>query len=107
MIKFLLLLLSLALVLQNTCPYGFAAKTAFVAPQTHDCPLKKDHHALSKEGDSVDGNSGKILFSAFVFSIPDVQTVILCSQVNVDYTPLSPDNYKNPFKEPSVKPPAA
>lgn len=56
MITFLLLLLSLALVLQNTCPYGFAAKTAFVAPHTHDCPLKKDHQAPSKEGDSVDGN---------------------------------------------------
>ena len=105
--RLLLFLLAFSLVLQNTCPYGFAAKTAFAAPHTHDCPLKKDHHSPSKEGDSVDGNSGKVLFPAFVFSVPDVQTVILCSQVDVDYTPLSSDNYKDPFKEPSAKPPAA
>ena len=47
----LILLVALALVIQNTCPYGLAEKTAVAAPFTHDCPLKQ-HHAKDSEGKS-------------------------------------------------------
>ena len=107
MIKLLLLLLSLAILSQNTCPYGFAAKTEFAASHTHDCPLKKSHHSSSKGQDSLDGSAGKVLYPGFVFSISDTRIVILDSHMNTDYIPLSPVHYTDPLREPSTRPPAA
>ena len=107
LMRLFLFLLAFSLVLQNTCPYGFAAKTAFAAPQAHDCPFKKSHHAPQKDRDSVDDNPVKPLYPAFVFSIPDTQVAALCYQMKPEYAALSSDNYKDPFKEPLIKPPVA
>jgi len=96
-----------SLVMQNTCPYGFAAKTAFVAPLAHDCPLNKSHHSPAKERGSVDDNRGKALYPSFVFSVPDSQTVISRFQTHTEYTALPSDNYKDYFREPSTQPPVA
>jgi hypothetical protein len=107
LILLLLFILVISLVLQNTCPYGFAAKTAFVAHHTHDCPLKKSHHSPAKEQNSVDDNPGKLLYPSFIFSIPDTQTVVSRFQMNTEYTVLYFDNYKDHFREPSTRPPVA
>lgn len=57
MVRFLVFLIGLSLAIQNTCPYGWAAKTAFISPdksQCSHCPLK------SKEGTKPDaGNDFK------------------------------------------------
>lgn len=103
----LLFLLVIALVLQNTCPYSFASRTAFIAPHTHDCPLQKSPHNPAKDRDSVDDNPGKLLYPSFVFSVPDAQAIIYRSQINSEYTALSSDSYKDPLKEPSIKPPVS
>ena len=107
LIRLLLFLLVISLVLQNTCPYGFASKSAFAAPHMHDCPLKKSHHNPAKDLDSVDDNPGKLLYPSFVFSIPDTHAVISRFQANTEYMALSFDNYKDHFTEPSIKPPVA
>lgn len=101
----LFFLLAFSLVLQNTCPHGFAAKTVFAAPQTHDCPFKKSHNTPGKDHDSVDDNSGRPLYPAFVLSVPDVRPIIFRIKKDSDYMPLSSAGYKDPFKEPSLKPP--
>ncbi len=105
MMRILLLLLTFSIVLQNTCPYGFAAKTSFAAPQTHECPMKKGGHSPAEERDSVDGNTDKTLYPAFVLSLPELQDIMPCSQMNSAYTPLPSGNYKNPFKDPLGRPP--
>jgi hypothetical protein len=105
--RLLLFVLFLSLVLQNTCPYGFAAKTAFVATQTHDSPQSKNHHSPDKDRDSADNTLGRMLHPAFVLSLPDNQTIVLCSQMKAEYTTLSPENYKDFIKEPFTKPPVA
>ncbi len=105
LMRLLLFLLVFSLVLQNTCPHGFAGKTAFAAPHTHDCPSKKSHHAPVKDRDSVDDTTVKLLHPAFVFSLPEVQKIMLYSQQNTAFTLLSSDSYKDPFKKPSIKPP--
>ncbi|MBI5741337.1 MAG: hypothetical protein HZA16_11550 [Nitrospirae bacterium] len=107
LMRLLLFLLAVSLVLQNTCPYGYAAKTAFVAPLTHDCPMNKSHHSPSKERGSVDDNQGKALYPLFVFSVPDSRTVISSFQTHAEYTALSSGNYKDHFREPSIQPPVA
>jgi len=107
LMRLILFLLVISLVLQNTCPYGYAAKTAFAASHTHDCPMKKSHHSPAKDRDSVDDNPGKALYPSFVFSVPDKQAVIFRFQTNTEYTALSSVNYKDHFREPSTKPPAA
>jgi hypothetical protein len=103
----LLSVLFLSLVLQNTCPYGFEAKTAFAAARAPDCPHSGSHHAPDKDQDSGSDNPGVPLYPAFVLSIPVNQTIVLCSQIEAEYTPLSSDHYKDFHKEPSTKPPLA
>jgi hypothetical protein len=39
--RYLIALIVLTITIQNTCPFGYAAKTAFAAPHAHHCPLKE------------------------------------------------------------------
>jgi hypothetical protein len=103
----LISVLFLSLILQNTCPYGFEAKTAFVAIQAPVCPHSGSHHIPDKDQDSADNNPDRPFHRAFVLSIPDNQTIVLCSQMETEYTILSSENYKDFLKEPSIKPPLA
>ena len=99
----LLFLLSLSLILQNTCPYGFAGKTAFAARQTHACPF---HHQPIQGKSAVDDNSNKIhpaFVIAFFFDKPMIQHFAL----NSAYVIFFSDKYINPFKDPLTKPPVA
>jgi hypothetical protein len=105
--RLLLFIVFLTLVLQNTCPYGFAAKTAFVATHSHDCPQSKSHHSPDKDRDSADDSPGGPLHPAFVLSISDNQTIVLCSQMKAEYTILSSENYRDFIKELATKPPVA
>jgi hypothetical protein len=107
LMRLLLFILVISLVLQNTCPYGFASKTAFTAPHAHDCPLKKSHHSPAKEQNTVDDNPGNLLYPSFIFSIPDTQPVLSRFQMNTEYTVLYSDDYKDYFREPSTRPPVA
>jgi hypothetical protein len=103
----LLSLLFLSLVLQNTCPYGFEAKTAFAAVQAPDCPHSKSRHSPEKDRDSADDNLRRPLHPAFVLSVPVNQTIVICSQMEAEYTILSSGNYKDFLKAPATKPPLA
>jgi hypothetical protein len=51
MVKLLVIvpLIVLGIVLQNTCPFGLAGKTALASPIVHHCPLK-DHHKPCNSG---------------------------------------------------------
>ncbi|HEX8949985.1 MAG TPA: hypothetical protein VF790_13535 [Dissulfurispiraceae bacterium] len=102
--RLLLFFLALALVVQNTCPYGFAAKTGFAAPHTHACPLKASrHHGPAKERDT----SGKATYPAFVVTVAEARPCIRRFHIDTNYTLFVPDIYKAPCKEPLHKPPAA
>jgi hypothetical protein len=102
-IMMLLFLLSVSLVLQNTCPYGFAAKTAFAASHTHACPL---HHSPPGGTSAVDDNSNKV-HPAFVIAFPFVKPAIQRFALSSAYVIFSFDKYINPFKDPLTKPPVA
>lgn len=48
---FLVMLIAFAIIIQNTCPYGLAEKTAVASHYVHDCPMKT-HHAKDTGGKS-------------------------------------------------------
>jgi len=100
----LLFFLAISLVIQNTCPYGLAAKTGFIAKETHHCHCKKYPSSKPEADDSakkVISQAGQI----FVFIIggsinpaPPSSPEISCSFQEANF-------YKNIFSEPAVKPP--
>jgi hypothetical protein len=104
LLRMFLLLLSFSLIVQNTCPYGFAAKTAFAAQHTHQCPFHRYPH---KGQGAVDDNSNKVIYPAFAMVAPFVQPSIHYFPESTDYFLFSSDRYSNPFKKPLIKPPVA
>jgi len=102
----LILFLMVSFIVQNTCPYGLAAKTAFATPHTHDCPLKKSHDKSSGGQDSFDTTHGKILNAAFVLLSPATHSVMQPDMTNAYYVKFTSNSYANHFKEPLFKPPA-
>jgi hypothetical protein len=72
MVKGLIALIVLAIVVQNTCPYGYAGKTAVAATLVHDCPLK--NHQPSKSDSPDNFTEGfKNLNHAYVFTSGGVE----------------------------------
>jgi len=102
LIRLLLFLISFSLILQNTCPCGFAAKTAFASPQMHACP---SHHSPCKGQRAVDSDANKIIYPAFVMSVPFAQPAIERFTMSTVYVLFSSDVYTNPFKKSLIKPP--
>jgi len=102
--RILLFLLALSLILQNTCPYGFAAKTGFAIQYSHQCPFHR--HQTTEQG-TVDDNSNKVIYPAFVMVTPFVQPSIEGFPISTGCSFLSSGGYTNPFKEPRIKPPRA
>lgn len=100
-------LLAFSLMVQNTCPLGFAGKTAFAAFYAHDCPYQKDQQAPDRDQDSVGDKTVKLLYPSFLFSVPDVQRIMLCFQENTAYPLLFEEYYNDPSREPAIKPPLA
>ncbi|MBF0464726.1 MAG: hypothetical protein HQK88_09190 [Nitrospirae bacterium] len=106
MMKTIVFLIACALMLQNTCVYGFAAKSGFIAAKVHNCEFKKCCHNCSKKKDTVNEKAGKIFHQTFVLTIPEVKTVSRCFPVRNNYFFNSSDIYKDPFLNPFQKPPA-
>ncbi|HAK88353.1 MAG: hypothetical protein A2077_05035 [Nitrospirae bacterium GWC2_46_6] len=100
----LVLLLALALAVQNTCPFGLAAKTGFVSPQMPDCPCAKkaaQKTAAGQNAEHVVSNSGHL----FVF-IGQGRMVVLPPQVSQRSCAACPAGfYRNISLNPPEKPP--
>jgi hypothetical protein len=103
--KILIALIVLAIALQNTCPHGWAGKTAFVSPHTSPCPMK-EHHQSSKQNNDDDAKKD--------FSNINQMFVIHVSEPYNTATVLAPavrtlfpetDQFNNICLEPLLKPP--
>jgi hypothetical protein len=104
--KTIVFLLVCALVLQNTCVYGFAAKTGFIAAAAHNCHLQKPLYNCSKNQDTVNEKTVKIFNQTFVLIIAEVKTLNHRLPVNFNYFFISSDIYTDPFLKLFQKPPA-
>lgn len=99
-LRFLIALLALAITVQNTCPYGYAGKSAVAAPYVHTCPLKDRLPAMPGGRNTVESNFQDldhpfILVSApvgvaFQLSAPAREPVIIMSPRREDIFPDPP-----------------
>jgi len=104
--RFLIFLVAFAIILQNTCPYGWAGKTAFAASHVSHCPMK-DRQRPAKTNDRDDVK--KELSNAkqtFVFSVgTSGNTFRLLALISCTIS-VKTDNVKDVFSEPLLRPPA-
>jgi len=102
--RLLLLFLAFSLLIQNTCPYGFAAKTGFIAKENHHCHCKKYPSSKPEADDSakkVISQTGQI----FVFIVGDSINPAPLSFPEISCSLQEMNLYKNISSEPAVKPP--
>lgn len=109
--KFGLLILALTatLVIQNTCPQGWAAKTAFgtcgQARQSSHCPM---HEQQKSAKHASDESSKKELSNAkqiFVLGITRPENSFQIFAPAISLSPVKPDLFRNISSEPLFRPP--
>jgi len=101
----LILLIGFSLAIQNTCPYGLAAKTGFASPRMHQCCCSKKAAEQSKTAE----NTSKRIFLAtgpsFVF-IGQKRTFTYLPYVSPVVCTASSENfYQSISLNPPEKPP--
>jgi hypothetical protein len=106
--KVLIFLIAFAIIIQNTCPYGWAAKTAFFSPYSSHyahCPMKEDRQPAKSETRHNVKKDLSNINPLFVTDIgkPDDACQILSP---IDHAPYAKsDHLKDVYLEPPLRPP--
>ncbi len=102
----IIFLLAFALLIQNTCPHGYAGKSTVTSACAH-CPLK---HSLVAASPSVHtqlaSDSSGIHFPMFVFSVPKTIHTFQLSPIETAQ-PVLIDRYKDALPDELLRPPQA
>ena len=104
-LRSIIFLLAFALLIQNTCPHGFAGKTA-VARVCASCPMK-DKLMASRDGqDKIASDSSSTHFPLFVFAVP--KSVHTFQLEPITYSrPVLADSYQDALPDEHLRPPRA
>jgi len=103
LLRSIIFLLAIALLIQNTCPFGAAGKSTVAASCEH-CPLK---HGSSV---SVDGQKNlvsgfsSVHFPLYVFAVPKTIHTFQLEPVT-SARPVLADSYKDPLPDELLRPP--
>ena len=104
-IRLLIAALVIAIGLQNTCPHGWAAKSAFISSHIfHCCPLNEHKHSDRERRD----DSGKELSHfnpVFIFHVSKTVTVVRNTASVCFDVPFVFDTIREVFSDPLLKPP--
>lgn len=110
LIRLLITMIVIAVSIQNTCPQGWAAKTAFatcgsLAKQPSHCPMH-DKHKPAKQKDDTSGkkelsNTNQI----FVLDIAEPERSFCSITSEIMTSPVKPDLFLNVAIEPLFRPP--
>jgi hypothetical protein len=105
--RFLIFLVAFAIILQNTCPHGWAGKTAFAASHVSHCSMKDPHRpAKTNDWDDVKKELSSNAKQTFVFSVgTSDNTFRLLAPIGCTVS-VKTDNVKDVFSEPLLRPPA-
>jgi hypothetical protein len=104
-IRILIAALIIAIGIQNTCPYGWAEKSAFVLSPISHCPMKEHKHSdPDKQDDS--GKSSSHVNPAFVFHVSKPETAAQNTASVPSDIPFVSDPYLDVFSDPLLKPPS-
>ncbi len=98
----IIFILAFALLIQNTCPHGFAGKTSVASTCKH-CPMK-EHQSLTSDGQKkISSTQSQVHFPLFVFSVPktihtfQLNPIETARLVLIDrYTDVLPDELLRP-----------
>ncbi len=101
----IIFLLAFALLIQNTCPHGFAGKTS-VASMCKHCPLKQDKSLASDGQKKIVSASSQVHFPLFVFAIPKTIHTFQLNFVKSARLILA-DRYKDALPDELLRPPQA
>ena len=104
-ISIVLFLLIFALLVQNTCPQGFAGKSAVAASCSH-CPQKQMHKPAT-EGDTLSSIShAPAHLPMYVLDIPNTQPTFRLI-MTASSQPVIPNIYTNTAPDELLRPPRA
>ncbi len=101
----IIFILAFALLIQNTCPHGFAGKSS-VAAACKNCPMKK-HQSVTSEGQKTfSSNPSQVHFPLFVFAVPKTIHTFQLNPIEI-VRPILIDRYKDALPDELLRPPQA
>lgn len=104
MVRYIIALIILTIVVQNTCPYGYAAKTAIAASLEHHCPLKDSASPEDGGKNSVTKNPRDINQPFVIAAAPAADTGRVFDTV-MEPGIIRPAGFKDIFADPPLRPP--
>jgi hypothetical protein len=102
---FIIVLLSLALLIQNTCPFGKAGKTA-LSSLGGDCPLKHGMIVSHDMQKNLVADSSTAHFPHFIFDVSETDPSFRISPI-IAAGPALADGYQHTLPDELLRPPQA
>ena len=104
-IRVLIAAVIIALGIQNTCPHGWAAKSAFISSYITHCSQTKEHKKSAHDGRDADGKESSHTNQFFVFHVSNPETAAQnTSSVHTDI-PFISEAILEIFSDQLIKPP--
>lgn len=101
----IILLLAVALLIQNTCPFGVAGKST-VASSCGHCQMKHGVKASPLGGKQLVSDSSPIHFPLYVFAVPKTVHTFQLNFIQ-SARPVLTDFYKDALPDELLRPPQA
>jgi hypothetical protein len=106
--RVVIFLIAFAIVIQNTCPYGWAAKTAFVSPYTSHCPhcpKKEDHQPAKSDSRNDVKKDVSSINHLFMIHIGKLDTAFQLLSPTEHAPSIKSDDFMDVYLEPLLRPP--
>jgi hypothetical protein len=108
--RFIIFLIALGIIIQNTCPYGWAAKTAFLSPYASHCPhcpMKEDRQPTKSDAQNDVKKDLPNINHLFVIHIGKLDTAFQMLSP-IEHAPtFKSDGFKDVYLDPLLRPPVA
>ncbi len=101
----IIFILAFALLIQNTCPHGFAGKSSVAATCKH-CPMKQQQKMAPDGQKKIMSAHSQVHFPLFVFSVPKTIHTFQLSPIETARAVLI-DRYKDALPDELLRPPQA
>jgi len=104
-LRSIIFLLAIALVIQNTCPFGAAGKTTLASACTH-CPSKHSMIVSPNGQSKLVSDSSSIHFPLYIFEVPKTIHTFHLALFNSS-PPSLIDMYVDALRDEFLRPPKA
>lgn len=106
----LIFIIGFLIAAQNTCPYGWAAKTIFISPYASPCPhcpMKQEKQPMNSETQNDFTKDLSTINNVFMIHISKSDTVFqILSTMDIAFS-IEPDFFRDVYLEPFFRPPVA